>query len=556
MEFNLADLYESVADRVPEREAVVWGDTRLTFRQLDERATRLAHGLQALGVGPRSHVGILTYSRPEYLETMLAAFKIRAVPINVNYRYVADELAYLFANADLVALVLESTFAPVVASLRGRLPRLAHVIVVDDGTDGASALPDADTYEDLVAAHAPASDFPTRSGEDAYIVYTGGTTGNPKGVVWRQEDIFFATMTPGVQVERPEDVAANAASPVHPRLKALAEADVELPAVFISYSLGPLMHASGHWSAWGAMLSGGCTVLHPTRQMDAGTVLDVVAREHVTMLTIVGDSMGRPLAEALETEPGRYDTSSVLMLGSGGSILSAEVKERLLAGFPSVMALIEAIGSSESPSQALSVTARGHEPGETLRFSAKEGTTIFDDQLRPVEPGSGVVGRLATTGRVPIGYYNDAEKSAQTFVTVDGVRWALPGDMAVLEADHSIRLLGRGSMCINTGGEKVYPEEVEAVLMGYDGIVDAVIVGTPEPRFGQQVAAVVEAAPGGPVPTLEEVQDYCRAHLAGHKVPRQLFVVDKVPRSPSGKPDYAWATEVARSGTAAAGGSP
>jgi 3-oxocholest-4-en-26-oate---CoA ligase len=273
-----------------------------------------------------------------------------------------------------------------------------------------------------------------------------------------------------------------------------------------------------------------------------------VVRERVTMLTIVGDSMGRPLVEELETEPGRYDTSSVLMLGSGGSILSADVKKRLLTGFPSVMALIEAIGSSESPSQALSVTAHGQEPHETLRFSAKEGTTIFDDQLRPVEPGSGVVGRLATTGRVPVGYYNDPEKSAQTFVTVDGVRWALPGDMAVLEADRSIRLLGRGSMCINTGGEKVYPEEVEAVLKGYDAIVDAVIVGTPDPRFGQRVAAVVEAAPGVAVPTLEEVQDYCRGRLAGHKVPRQLFVVDKVPRSPSGKPDYAWATEVARSG--------
>ncbi len=554
MEFNLADLYEAVAERVPEREAVVWGNTRLTFRQLDERATRLAHGLQDLGVGPASHVGILTYSRPEYLETMVAAFKIRAVPINVNYRYVADELAYLFDNADLVALVLESTFAPVVASIRERLPRLAHVILVDDGVDGASALPDAVMYEELIAGHGPERDFPARSGDDAYIVYTGGTTGKPKGVVWRQEDIFFATMTPGVPVERPEDVAGNAGDPVHPRLRALADGDAELPTTYVSYSLGPLMHASGHWSAWGAMLSGGCTLLHPSRQMDAGTVLEVVGRERVTMLTIVGDSMGRPLVEALEAEPGRYDTSSVLMLGSGGSILSADVKERLLTGFPSVMALIEAVGSSESPSQALSITARGQEPGETLRFGAKVGTTIFDDQLRPVEPGSGVAGRLATTGRVPIGYYNDAEKSALTFVTVDGVRWALPGDMAVLEADHSIRLLGRGSMCINTGGEKVYPEEVEAVLKGHDRIVDAVIVGTPDPRLGQRVAAVVEAAPGDPAPTLEEVQEYCRKHLAGHKVPREVFIVDKVPRSPSGKADYAWATEVARSGAAPAGG--
>ena len=545
MEFNLADLFECVAARVPEREAVVWRTTRRTFRQFDDRATQLAHGLQAMGIGPGSHVGILTYSRPEYLETMVAAFKVRAVPINVNYRYVADELAYLFENADLEALVLESSFAPVVASLVGRLPRLAHLIVVDDDSDGAAALPDAVPYEELIAAQSSVADFPERSGDDVYVAYTGGTTGLPKGVVWRQEDIFFATMTPGVEIDRPEDIAANAAAPVHPRLAPLADMGVTLPDTYISYSLGPLMHVSGHWSAWGAMLSGGRTVLHPSRQMDAATVLEVVDAERVTMLTIVGDSMGLPLVEALEAEPGRYDTSSVLMLGSGGSIMSAGVKERLLAGFPSVMTLIEAIGSSESPSQALSISARGQGPSETLRFNPKEGTTVFDDDLQPVVPGSGVVGRLATTGRVPIGYYNDPVKSAQTFVMVDGVRWALPGDMATIEADLSIRLLGRGSMCINTGGEKVYPEEVEAVLKAHDSIVDAVIVGTPDPRFGERVTAVVEAASIGPPPTLEELQEYCRGHLAGHKVPRQLFLVDKVPRSPSGKADYGWAKEVA-----------
>jgi acyl-CoA synthetase (AMP-forming)/AMP-acid ligase II len=547
VEFNLADLFECVAAQVPQREAVVWGGTRLTFRQFDDRATQLAHGLRAMGIGPGSHVGILTYSRPEYLETMVAAFKIRAVPINVNYRYVADELAYLFDNADLEALVLEAAFAPVVAGILERLPRLAHLIIVDDGSDGASALPGAVAYEDVISAESTLADFPARSGDDVYIAYTGGTTGMPKGVVWRQEDIFFATMTPGVEILRPEDIAANAVAPVHPRLATLAESGVAVPEIYVSYSLGPLMHVSGHWSAWGAMLSGGRTVLHPTRQMDAPTVLGVVDAEGVTMLTIVGDSMGLPLVEALESDPGRYDTSSVLMLGSGGSIMSAGVKERLFAGFPSVMVMVEAIGSSESPSQALSITSRGQGPGETLHFEPKEGTTVFDDELRPVEAGSGVVGRLATTGRVPIGYYNDPEKSARTFVTVDGVRWALPGDMASLEADHSIRLLGRGSMCINTGGEKVYPEEVEAVLKAHDRVVDAVIVGTPDQRFGERVAAVVEAVPNGPAPTLEELQEYCRAHLAGHKVPRQLFIVEKVPRSPSGKLDYGWAKRIAAS---------
>ncbi len=548
MDFNLADLFECVAARLPAREAIVWGDTRLTFGQLDERATRMAHGLASLGVGSTDHVGIFMYSRPEYLETMVASYKIRAVPINVNYRYVADELLYLFDNADLVALVLEASFAPVVAAILDRLPRLQHLILVEDGSEGGSALPDALAYEDLLASHSPVLDFAPRSGDDAYIAYTGGTTGKPKGVVWRQEDIFLATMTPGVEVVTPQDVADNAVAPLHPRFRALAEVGVKVPDRYVSYALGPLMHVSGHWSAWGAMLSGGLTVLHPSRQMEAETVLGMVEREGVTMLTIVGDSMGLPLVETLEADPGRFDTSSVLMLGSGGSIMSGDVKDRLLLGFPSAMMIVEAIGSSESPAQAISTTVRGQGPADTLRFTADERTTVFDDDLRPVTPGSGAVGRLATMGRVPVGYYNDPEKTARTFVTVDGVRWALPGDMASIESDLTIRLLGRGTLCINTGGEKVYPEEVEAVLKGYERIVDAVIVGVPDPRFGERVAAVVEPVTADPLLTLDEVQRYCRDHLAGHKVPRRMFLVDKVPRSPSGKADYTWAKEIAASG--------
>jgi acyl-CoA synthetase (AMP-forming)/AMP-acid ligase II len=544
VEFNLADLFECVAAHVPDREAVVWRDSRLTYRRLDERANRLAHGLGSMGIGLGDHVGVLTYSRPEYLETMVACYKVRAVPINVNYRYVADELAYLFDNARLRALVLEATFGPVVASIRDRLPQLDHLILVDDGSDDAAALPDAIGYEDLLSSNAKEAGFGPRSGDDAYIAYTGGTTGLPKGVVWRHEDIFFATMTPGVVVGRPEDVADNALAAVHPRLRVLAEMGVAVPEIFGSYALGPLMHVSGHWSAWGAMLSGGCAILHPNRQMDAATVLEIVERERVTMLTIVGDSMGRPIVDEIERSPGGRDTSSVLMLGSGGSIMSADVKDRLFYGFPSAMVLTEAIGSSESPAQALAVTMRGQAVAPALRFTADERTTVFDDELRRVPPGSGEVGRLATKGRVPLGYFDDADKSAQTFVTVDGARWALPGDMATIEADGSIRLLGRGTMCINTGGEKVYPEEVEAVLKTHPGVVDAVVLGVPDPRFGQQVAVVLQLADDAPVLSVEDVQAHCRAHLAGHKVPRQLFVVDQVPRSPSGKPDYQWAREV------------
>jgi 3-oxocholest-4-en-26-oate---CoA ligase len=553
VEFNLADLFECVAARVPDREVLVWRDTRLTYRQLDLRANRLAHGLEDLGLGVGDHVGVLTYSRPEYLETMVATYKVRAVPININYRYVAEELVYLFDNAELRALVVEATFAPMVASILDRLPLLDHVIVVEDGSGQETALGDGRDYEAFLAASSPADGFGPRSSEDVYIAYTGGTTGNPKGVIWRHEDIFFATMTPGVVVTRPEDVADNAVAPIHPRLAALAEAGVAVPDIFVSYALGPLMHVSGHWSAWGAMLSGGRAILHPSRKMEAETVLEVVDREQVTMLTIVGDSMGRPIVEAIEADPGRHDTDSVLMLGSGGSIMSVDVKDRLFVGFPSAMVLTEAIGSSESPAQALSITVRGQGAAPALRFCADERTTVFDDDLRPVTPGSGAIGRLATKGRVPVGYYRDTEKSARTFVTVEGVRWALPGDMATIEADGTIRLLGRGTMCINTGGEKVYPEEVEAVLKSHSAIVDAVVVGVPDPRFGEQVAAVIQAVPGVSVPDLDEIQAHCRVQLAGHKVPRQVFVVDLVPRSPSGKPDYPWAKEVARSGVVGGG---
>jgi 3-oxocholest-4-en-26-oate---CoA ligase len=546
MEFNLADLFESVAERVPQRHAVSWRDTRLTYRQLDERANRLAHGLEDLGVGRDDHVGIYMFSRPEYLETMVASYKVRAVPINVNYRYVGEELVYLFHNAELRVLVVEETFAPVVASIRSQLPRLEHFIVVRDGSGEAEALPDAHDYEELLAAHEPSAGFGPRSGDDTYIAYTGGTTGQPKGVLWRHEDIFFATMTPGVVVTQPEEVAANAVLPVHPRLQTLADQGVGVPDIFISYALGPLMHVSGHWSSWGAILSGGRSVIHPSRTMEAETVLQTIGSEQATMLTIVGDSMGRPVVEAIEAGPGRYDLGSVLMLGSGGSIMSADVKDRLFAGFPSAMVLTEAIGSSESPAQAVSVTVRGQEAGEALRFSASDRTTVFDDEFQPVSPGSGVVGKLATKGRVPVGYFHDPEKSAATFVSVDGARWALPGDMATIEADGTIRLLGRGTMCINTGGEKVYPEEVEAVLKAHPTIEDAVVVGVPDPRFGERVAAVIQPRSSSVSPSLETVQAHCRQHLAGHKVPRQLAIVDQVPRSPSGKADYPWAKGVAQ----------
>jgi fatty-acyl-CoA synthase len=312
---------------------------------------------------------------------------------------------------------------------------------------------------------------------------------------------------------------------------------------FVALSLGPLMHASGQWMGYGTLLGGGRVVLYNEPHLDLEKVLDLCERERVVMLSLVGDAAARPLVDLLEAHPQRWDTSSIRLLGSGGSILTADMRERLLAAMPSVLAINEAVGSSEAPVQALATAVRGAPTIQSLSFTAREGITIvLDDDLRPVEPGSGVEGWLAAGGRVPIGYHNDPEKTAKTFVTIDGKRYSIPGDRALLEADGTIRLLGRGALCINTGGEKVYPEEVEAVLKAHPSIDDALVVGLPDERWGSRVAAVIASQHAL---TLDEVQDHCRGSLAGYKVPRSITVVDNVERNPAGKPDYKWAAKIA-----------
>ena len=535
MEFNLADLFECVADHVPEREALVAGERRLTYRELDQRATRLAHSLAAAGIGPDDRVGLYLYNCAEYLETMLACFKIRAVPANINYRYVEDELAYLLADGGLGALLYSPDLRGRVDACRGHeaFPALA----VEVGPD----------YEALVAAGSSDRDFGPRSADDHYLLYTGGTTGLPKGVVWRQEDMFFATMgggnAGGPPLTDPEKIGETVLVNRRQRLNPLLPPDDPGPEVYTTMALGPLIHAAGQWSAWGGFLSGGRVVLYLPRNMDMATVLRLVEDEEVTSLNLVGDATARPLAEELEASPGKYRTSCLRLLGSGGSILSADVKERLFAALPTVLGITEAIGSSESPVQGVAM-ARPGQPQTSLTFAARPETMVVDDDLRPIAPGTGQVGRLATRGRVPIGYHGDPEKTARTFVEIDGERWALPGDMATIDADGTIHLLGRGSLCINTGGEKVYPEEVEAALKAHPAIADAVVVGVPDPRWGQRVAAVVQvesSAIGGDGLGLAELQDWCRTRLAGYKVPRSVHLVDEVQRSAAGKADYAWA---------------
>ncbi|HEV3225675.1 MAG TPA: AMP-binding protein, partial [Acidimicrobiales bacterium] len=466
------------------------------------------------------------------VEATFACFKLRAVPINVNYRYVAGELAPLFDNADLVGIVCdERTEGAVRAAANDRW-------VVRTGAE----------YEALVTEGSAARAFAERSGDDHYVLYTGGTTGMPRGVVWRHEDMFFSALGSGnpggPPITRPEEIGAHARINRKQRLTPYLAADDPGPDEFVALSLGPLVHASGQWMGFGTLLGGGRVVLYDDVHLDLEKVLDLVERERVVMLSLVGDTGARPLVEALEAHAGRWDTSSVRLLGSGGSILTADMRDRLFAALPSVLAINEAVGSSEAPVQALATAVRGQPTIQSLAFTARAGiTVVLDDDLRPVTPGSGVEGWLAAGGRVPIGYHNDPEKSARTFVTVDGARYSIPGDRALVEADGTIRLLGRGALCINTGGEKVYPEEVEAVLKAHPAITDAAVVGIPDERWGHRVAAVVSFS--GDALDLEAVQAHCRSALAGYKVPRTLAVVDHVERSPAGKADYRWAAAVA-----------
>jgi acyl-CoA synthetase (AMP-forming)/AMP-acid ligase II len=522
--FNLADLFEVVADACPSRLALVAGDVRLTYAELDQRSNRVAHHLLASGVRPGDHIGIYAWNRAEWIETMLGAYKARAVPININYRYVEEELRYLFDNADLVALAFERSFTPKVGAVLPDLPRLRHLIVLDDGSDADASAIDAVPYEHALAAASADRDFGPRSPDDLYILYTGGTTGMPKGVMWRSEDIFFGAMGGGnfggPPVERPEDLSRSAANdPV------------------VSCVTAPLMHGGGQWVTFITFTTAGTVVLYTGHRYDAVEIWRLAARERANSVMVVGDAMARPLAEAL-TAVSDLDLSALAVIGSGGAILSKAVKEQLRAALPNVI-VVDSFGASETGANG-SVMDIGA-PAAGPRFTMGEHTTVLGDDLRPVTPGSGQVGRLARKGHIPLGYYKDEAKTAATFVEdANGVRWVIPGDFATVEADGTITLLGRGSVSINSGGEKVFPEEVEAALKGHPDVFDAVVVGVPDERFVERVVALVTPRDGAR-PTLDALREHCSATIAGYKAPRQVHLVDEILRTPAGKPDYRWA---------------
>jgi acyl-CoA synthetase (AMP-forming)/AMP-acid ligase II len=538
--WNIADLIEHTVDAVPDRVALVardpsGGERPETYAELDARANRLAHHLAEHGVGAGDHVGIYGFNSVEFVETILAAYKLRAVPINVNYRYVEAELRYLFDNADLVALVHDARYAPRIAAVRESLPMLRHLVAIDDGSGDDGSGPDVSglgsvSYDDALAAASPERDFGERSDDDIYILYTGGTTGMPKGVVWRQEDVI-RVLGGGIDFDTGEKIADE-----YRFSRQAAESTVDGKSIVIA----PLMHGAAQWTTLGSLFNGRTCVLMP--KFDPDEVWEAIERHKIPSLSITGDAMARPLAEALEA--GDYDASSLTTIASTAAVFSAVVKDKFLELLPNLV-IAEAVGSTETGYNGATVFVKGTQtkPGlPTVRMGPD--TVVLDDDFNVVQPGSGVVGKMARGGNVPLRYHKDPEKSAATFVTVDGKRFAVSGDFAVVEEDGTMTLLGRGSVCINSGGEKIFPEEVEAALKAHPAVFDAVVVGVPDERWGERVAAVVQPRPGEQ-PTVEDLDAHCRQHVAGYKVPKEVHLVTRIERSPSGKPDYPWAKKVA-----------
>jgi acyl-CoA synthetase (AMP-forming)/AMP-acid ligase II len=538
-ELNLAAVHEAIAATIPDRECLVWRDRRLTWGEVTDRSRRLASLLHAHGLGahrplegcepwesPHDHVALYLHNGNEYLESLLGAAKARCAGINVNYRYVAEELAYVLRDASARAIVYHGSFAPTLAQVLPELPGLRLLVQVDDG-EGQPLLPGAVEYEAALADAQP--DAPEGlSPDDLYILYTGGTTGLPKGVLWRQADFLAACL--GIAQTSEELVTAAAAGSLR-----------ALPAP-------PFMHGAAHWNALSAWMAGGTVVIQddPTR-LDPADVLRTVAREGVTSLLIVGDAFARPLVDELRR--GHHDVGGLRFLLTGGAILSRTVKDDLLELLPHLR-IVDVLGSSETGRQGVQRSDRGSGAATGTFAPSPTATVLSADLSRTLSPGDEELGWLAQTGRVPRGYLGDPAKTARTFPVVAGVRHAVAGDRARVLADGSIELHGRDSVTINTGGEKVFAEEVEQALKRHPAVFDAVVVGRPSERWGQEVVAVVQVRPDVPPASDDDLRAAAAEHLARYKLPKAFVRVPLVERSPSGKPDYRWAAEAAQAAEA------
>jgi acyl-CoA synthetase (AMP-forming)/AMP-acid ligase II len=520
--WNFAETWEVCARQIPDALAQRQGDREITWAEFDRRANGVAQTLLDAGAGDQDKVAQYLYNGPEYLESMFAAFKAGLVPVNTNYRYADDELVYLWDNADAVAIVFHGSFTERIAGIRGRLPKVKLWLWVDD--DHGPCPSWATPYETAAAA---GTAEPTvapwgRDGHQLIFMYTGGTTGMPKGVMWRQDDLIKATHgTANALFMGPEDYDTLAASITAPGLAGL-------PAC-------PLMHGTGQFTAFIALSSGGSVTTLVSRHLDVIELLDTVEQKKIQSLTIVGDAFAKPILKALDDDPGRWDLSSLFIVASSGVMWSEPVKQGLLKHNPTMM-LFDAFSSSEAIGLGQSVSTAGAE-AQTAKFVLGESSRVITDDGRDVVPGSGETGRVAVRGYTPVGYYKDPEKSASTFVTIDGETYSMPGDYATVEADGSLTLLGRGSVCINTGGEKVYPEEVEEVLKGHPAVFDAVAVGIPDDKFGEAITAVVQVKDGHDLDH-QAVIDHVKDNLASFKAPKTVVPIDTIGRAPNGKVDY------------------
>lgn len=531
---NIADLAEHAIDAVPDHVALICGDDQLTYAQLEEKANRLAHYLIDQGVKKGDNVGLYCRNRIEIVIAMLGIVKAGAILVNVNFRYVEGELKYLFDNSDMVALVHERHYADRVANVLPETPNVKTILCVEDGSDPEDG--DYQRYGGVefyaaIEQGSPERDFGPRSQDDIYLLYTGGTTGFPKGVMWRHEDIYrvlfggtdFAT---GEPIKDEYD---------------LAKAATENPPM-VRYPIPPMIHGATQSATWMSLFSGQTTVLAP--EFDADEVWQTIEKHKVNLLFFTGDAMARPLLDALTKlrDSGKEpDLSSLFLLASTAALFSSSLKEKFLELLPNRV-ITDSIGSSETGFGGISIVSKGQSHTGGPRVTIDKTTVVLDEDGNEVKPGSGVRGVIAKKGNIPVGYYKDEKKTAETFRTYNGVRYAIPGDYAEVEADGTVTMLGRGSQSINSGGEKIYPEEVEAALKGHPDVFDALVVGVPDERYGQCVAAVVHRRPGTH-PTLAELDTFVRREIAGYKVPRKVWWVDEIHRTPAGKPDYRWAKD-------------